>query len=733
VRLAAEDRSRSPPRGWIVTGLPGSLETHRSLDLWVRIDPAHTITLFTGKVELGQGLRWALTRIGADELDVTVERIRVETADTAHGLDEGTTAGSLSLEQSGRALRQAAAEARAHLLRLAAAELGARPEELRIDDGTVSVEGRSVTYWDLLGGRPFGLEATGLATPKAPGERRITGRPGHRPGLAAIVTGRTTYIQDLTLPNMLHGRIVRPPSPRSQLLSIDEGPAHALPGVIAVVRDGSFLGVTAEREEQAIAAAGALAAGARWSSEVVLPPARRLHDWLQAQPAREFLVVGGTAVEGAVPAIAEAPGAARTLRATYTRPYLLHGSIGPSAAVARWSGSSLEVWSATQGVFPLRAALAGALRIDESQIRVRHVEGAGCYGHNGADDVALDAALLAARADGRPVRVVYTREQEHTLEPFGPAAVVELQASLDGEGRLLDWNHDVWSNSHAGRPGRAPAGSSGLAAAWSLADPAREAEPAPTLHFHGGIHRNADPLYAVPGRRIVKHFVTERPLRTSSLRSLGAYVNVFALESFIDEVAASAGKDPVDYRLSYLEDERARAALRRAAELADWPGPGSDDFGHGLGIAFARYKNAMTYAAVAVELHVDDETAEIALDRVVVAADAGEVIDPSGLRNQLEGGVVQAASWTLREAVTFDESRITSSDWDAYPILSFSGIPPVEVELIDHPELPPLGAGEATQGPTAAAIANAVHAAIGVRVRDLPITPDRIRAAVSNL
>jgi len=713
-----------------MTGLPGSLARYPQLDLWVRIDPQETVTIFTGKVELGQGLRSALARIGAVELDLAIERIRVETADTAHGLDEGITAGSLSIEESGSALRQAAAEARECLLRRAADELGVHMDDLVVDDGTVSAAGRSTTYWELFGGRRFCAEATGRAAPKSPEERRLTRREGRRVDLAAIVTGRTTYIQDLRLPAMLHGRIVRPPRPRAVLVSVDDDRVRVLPGVVSVVRDGSFLGVTAEREEQAVAAAAELSASARWTGGAVLPPPGRLPEWLRAQPALEFLVVDGTAVNGPVPPIVEPAGADRTLRATYTRPYLLHGSIGPSAAAASWSGGKLEVWSATQGVFPLRAALAAALRIDKDTIRVRHVEGPGCYGHNGADDVALDAALLARGTEGRPVRVVNTREQEHTWEPFGPAAVVELQASLDANGQILDWNHDVWSNAHIGRPREGPAGMSALASAWSLEQPLKETAPQPSLVFHGGVHRNADPLYAVPNRRIVKHFVTERPLRTSALRSLGAYANVFALESFVDEVAEAAGIDPLDYRLSYLNDTRARAVLSCAAERIGWPGP-RDEFGHGAGIAFARYKNAMTYAAVAVELHVDDLTAEVRLDRVAVAADAGEVIDPNGLENQLEGGVVQSASWTLQEEVTFDATSVTSTDWASYPILSFPEIPSIEVELIDRPELPPLGAGEAAQGPTAAAIANAVQRAVGARVRDLPIKPDRIREAVA--
>ena len=310
--------------------------------------------------------------------------------------------------------------------------------------------------------------------------------------------------------------------------------------------------------------------------------------------------------------------------------------------------------------------------------------------------------------------------------------MIELQASLDAQGRLLDWNHDVWSNTHAGRPSAATPGTSGLAAAWSLADPLPPPVRKARLGYHTGIHRNADPLYAVPNRRVVKHFVANAPLRTSSLRALGAYANVFALESFVDELSEAVGIDAVEFRLSYLADERARDVVRLAADRIGWPGR-KHDFGHGVGIAFARYKNRMTYAAVGVELHVDDATAAVKLDRIVVVADSGEVIDPKGLANQLEGGAVQSASWTLKEEVTFDETRITSVDWETYPIITFPEVPRVDVELLDRPDLPPLGAGEATQGPTAAAIANAIHAAVGVRVRDLPITRERIRDAVAAL
>jgi nicotinate dehydrogenase subunit B len=698
--------------------------------MWVRIDPAETVTVFTGKTEQGQGLRSMLARIGADELDVSLERIRVETADTARGLDEGLTAGSTSTQESGAALRQAAAEARAQLLALAAVELGVSVEELRVDDGTISSGGGSITYWQLLAGEPFGENATGRVAPKPPEQHRVVGHEGRRVDLVGIVTGTTRYVQDVVLPGMLHGRVVRPPSRGAMLESVDDERARALPGVVCVVRDGSFLGVVAEREEQALAAAGALAASTRWTAGPPLPPPRSLAAWLRGQPEQAFLVVDGVGIQGDVPPVAEPEDAAQTIRATYTRPYVMHASIGPSAAVASWHGGSVEVWSSTQGVFPLRTALAEALRVEESVVRVRHVEGAGCYGHNCADDVALDAALLARAAGGRPVRVVLTREQEHTWEPYGPAAVVELQASLDSDGRLLDWNHDVWSNAHVGRASVAPPGTSALAAAWLLAEPLPPPQPKPRLLYHGGIHRNADPLYAVPNRRIVKHFVEGMPVRASSLRSLGAFANVFAIESFLDELAEAAAADPVEFRLAYLADERAREVLETAAGAL---AARSGEFGHGVGIAFAQYKNAQCYAAVAVELHVDDETAAIRLDRVLVAADAGEIVDPMGLVNQLEGGAVQAASWTLKEQVTWDGARITSSDWAGYPIATFPEVPEVEVVLLDRPGVAPVGAGEATQGPTAAAIANAVHDAVGVRLRDLPLTAERVRAAVAAL
>jgi CO/xanthine dehydrogenase Mo-binding subunit len=408
----------------------------------------------------------------------------------------------------------------------------------------------------------------------------------------------------------------------------------------------------------------------------------------------------------------------------------MHASIGPSAALAEVAGGLLTVWTHSQGVHLLRGALAQALGRSEGAIRVVHVEGPGSYGHNGADDAALDAALLAVRVPGRPVLLKWTREQEHALEPYGPAMVVKLEAALGRDGRILAWSHDVYGYTHMGRP--LPFGErSGLLAAWQRERPMPRASARPMLAYHAGIHRNADPLYAIPARRIVKHFVPDAPLRTSSLRSLGAYANVFAIESFMDELAHAAGIDPLELRLRHLEDERARRVLETAVERAGLAGGwGRPSEGRGRGLGFARYKNQKCYAAVVAEVRVGD-AGEIRVDRAVVAADAGQIIDPDGLANQLEGGVVQATSWTLAEEVRFDAAGVTSVDWKTYPILAFPEAPEVETHLVDRPGAPSLGAGEATQGPTPAAIANAVFHATGVRLRRIPFTAERVREAAA--
>jgi nicotinate dehydrogenase subunit B len=713
------------------TELSPSFELNPDLDTWVRVDDEETITVFTGKVELGQGIVSALARVAAEELDVDLARIRVATADTAHGPDEGITAGSMSMPHSGRALRQATAEARTHLLALAAAKLGAELSELLVEDGVVRApDGRTATYWELLGGGRFGVRVRGDVEPKRPERYRLVGRTGNASDIVGLVTGTARFVQDLAPSGVVHARILLPPSQSAVLEEIDEDHARSLPGLVALVRDGGFVGVVAEREEQAQRALEALRAGARWREEAVLPPRHAIAAWLLDQPTLDYLIVDGAPVEDPVPAHELPAAAAVTLEATFTRPYQMHASIGPSAALAEWRDGTLTVWTHSQAVPLLRTAIAQALGLDPANVHVTHVRGPGSYGHNGADDAAYEAALLAQAVPGRPILLKWTREDEHRFEPYAPPAVIQTSASLDANNRLLDWSLEAWGTTHNSRP--FPFGArTGFASAWRREPPTPRQPATPLLLPEAGIHRNATPIYRIPNKRIVKHFVAETPLRTSSTRSLGAFANVFAIESTIDDLAHAAGVDALAFRLAHLDDERARDVLVAAAERAGWAENQQQGFGRGSGIGFARYKNAAAYAAVIVAVTIDDLTAQIVVDHAVIAADAGQVVDPGGLENQLEGGLVQALSWTLKEAVDFDRFHVTSTDWDTYPILTFAEVPEIDTVLVDRPGAPYLGAGEATQGPTVAAVANAVRNALGVRLLDLPFTPERVREAVA--
>jgi nicotinate dehydrogenase subunit B len=706
--------------------LPRSLLQTPDLDAWVRFNGDGTVTLFTGKAELGQDIRTSIAVIGADELDVSLERVRVVLADTGQSPDEGYTVSSMSLETSGNAVRYAAAEARRIALSVAHEELEAPVERLTVTDGTIAdpVSGRHTTYWDLFAGKRFGCQVTGDAQPKSPEAYSIVGRPTHRLDLLDKVTGAAHFVHDLDLPGMVHGRVVRPPQYGARLASVDETAATQVPGVLRIVRDGSFLAVIAEREEQAVRAVEALRQEATWEPGPPLPDQEALFEHMLSQPDQAMLVVDGTPTDDPVPPIETPAGAAHTLRATYYRPYHMHASLGPSAAVAHLVDGKLTVWTHSQGVYPLRAGLAHVLGMREEDIRAIHVDGPGCYGHNGADDAALDAALLARALPGRPVSLKWMRADEHTWEPYGPATAIRMQGSLDADGRVIDWNHDVWGYPHSGRSG-AGGSTSGLLAAWHLAEPLDRPPARPGRWPQGGLYRNADPLYTFE-RRVVKHFVPHSPLRVSALRGLGSYANIFAIESFMDELAHAAGADPVEFRLRHLADERARAVIEAAVDRA-----GDRPRGLGRGIAFAQYKNRQSYVTVVVDLSVDRESGHIHLERAVIAADVGQIVNPDGLSNQLCGALTQSASWTLLEQVTFDRHGITSADWRTYPILRLDDAPQIETVLLDRPGHPFLGVGEGAQGPGAAAIANAVYDAAGIRLRRIPFTPERVKAALS--
>jgi nicotinate dehydrogenase subunit B len=711
--------------------LPAPLRMNAALDRWIAINENETLTIRSGKAELGQGIKTALTLIAAEELDVAPSRIRLETADTRTSPNEFVTAGSMSIETSGAAVRQACAQARHILVAKAAQALGVEAGSLTVEDGEITGPGanRSVSFWELMAGESFGIELVQMVSEKSPELYRYVGTGMTRVDLPAKVRGDASFVHDLERPAMLHARMVRGPGLNYALAVIDEEAIRELRGVQAVVRDGDFVAVVAGREEDAVRAAERAQAHVQWRRTRALP-SEPLHDYLKASETEALLIVDGAPSEDPVPADDLPPGVENVLRATYKRPYHMHASLGPSAAMALVEDEHLMLWSQSQGVELLKLSVAQALRMPGSNIDAVHVEGAGCYGHNGADDVAMDAALVAKHLPGKAVLMKWTRRDEHLYEPYAPAMRLELGAALDADGRISHWSHDVWSFTHGGRP-RPGSEAVGLIAAWQMADPHPRPEPRPARGAHVGIHRNADPLYAFPNRRVVKRFVKDSPLRTSSTRGLGAYGNVFAIESFMDEMAHLAGADPAEFRLAHLTDARAKAVIEKVMEVAGARTEVSRPWRLGRGLAFAQYKNRQTYAAIVVELRVHEQSAKIELLRTWIAADAGRVIDPDGLANQLEGGFVQAASWTLKEGVRFDADGVTSVDWESYPILRFDEVPEVETVLIDRPKERALGAGEATQGPSGAAIANALFDATGIRVREIPLTPDRIREAAA--
>jgi nicotinate dehydrogenase subunit B len=704
--------------------LPADLQSNKRLDSWLRINPDGPVEVFTGKVELGQGNTTALAQITAEELDVAFGRIRMRPTDTAHSPDESYTAGSASIEVGGGALRYAAADARATLLEMAAAKLGVPVGGLTVDDGVIggSAGAGRVTYWELASAGLLARDARSDIPLKSNSQRRIIGTSVPRIDIPAKVTGGEAYVQDMRLPGMLFGRVARPPSYGAQLTAFDASSVKAMPGVVTVVRDGRFLGVVARREEQAIAARAVLQRAVVWKMSEELPDEAHIADFHRNSADAKV-----TTVSSRSPSTPAAP-AARTLNATYSKPYLAHASIGPSCAVAAVDNGILTVWSHTQGPYQLRTDLAAVTGLSLDKVRVIHAQGSGCYGHNGADDAALDAALLSRAVDGAPVKVQWMRDDEFAWEPFGSAMSIDIQAGVAADGAIVDWQCDFWSNSFNMRPGLA--GGVNLLAAWDLAQPFQHSPPGEIPLPSGGADRNAVPYYDFPSQRITEHFLPTMPIRVSSLRSLGAFGNVFAIESFMDELAEIAGADPVEYRLRHLTDERAKAVIRSVAERTNWQKGARGDRARGRGISFLRYETVKTYVALIADILVDQKSNTIHVERITAAVDSGLIITPNGISNQIEGAIIQGTSWALKETVRFDRRRITSRDWASYPILTFLELPELDIVLLDHPELPPLGAGEAAFPPVPAAIANAFFNATGKRLRGLPFDRERIRAAL---
>jgi len=698
-------------------GLPASLSNTPYLDAWIRIDAKGDVTVFTGKAELGQGIRTALTQIAAEELEVPPASITLVTADTGRTPNEGYTAGSHSVQDSGLAIRHAAAQARDLLIAAAAKRWNVDAGTLKARSGLiVGEDGHSAKYGELVSDELLHVTAQPRPRLKDPAAFTVMGTPMKRVDIPAKVTGGAAYVQDLRLPNMVHARVVRPPSPAARLLDVNGTVVEKLPGVLKLVRDGNFLAVIAQGEFQAVQAMRQLAAAARWQEQPTLPAKRDLASVITSLPAQDLVVVDEKG----------APAKGRAFEARFTRPYQCHASVGPSCAVGLFENDVLTVWTHTQGVYPDRAAIAEMLKLPQDKVRCIHMEGSGCYGHNGADDAAADAALLARALPGKSVRVQWMREHEHAWEPYGPAMATKVRASLDETGMISGWEYELWSNAHATRPG--PAGS--LLAARHLEQPFALPAPVGRVSPEGSGDRNAVPLYSFPNKRAVWHFLKDMPVRVSALRALGAYMNVFSIESFMDELAQAAGADPVAFRLRHMQDPRAREVIETAARNFGWSQKKMPR-GHGRGFAFARYKNLAAYCALAVEVEVEPDSGRVRMTRAVAAVDSGEIVNPDGIRNQIEGGILQSMSWTLYEAVTFDDTRITSIDWSTYPILRFPYVPDsVEVHVIPRPGAPFLGTGEAAQGPAAAAVANAIANATGKRLRDLPFTRERVHAAV---
>jgi nicotinate dehydrogenase subunit B len=700
-----------------VSPLPADLAANPVLARWLDFSRDGEVTIRTGKVEYGQGIWTALAQVAAEELQVTLARVRVAAVSTSTSPNEGVTAGSLSVQDSGSALRQACAQARDLLLDAAARRLGVAHEALSVVDGQIRTAGgpAGLSYWALAQPGMLDRPADGTALSRPPREWSVAGRSAPRLDFPDKVTGRPRFLHDIVMAGMVYGQVVRPPARAAELTGLAD---LELGREIVLVRDGSFLGVVAETDRAARLAAGRVARAARWRTTPSLPDADDLRAFLLSAPSQEETVVDQPAADAAGTA-------ARMLTAEFTRPFIAHASLAPSCAIARWEGGSVTVWSHSQGVFLLRDAIAAGLGLDAAQVTVHYVEGAGVYGQNGADDTAMDAVLLARAVPGRAVRVQWTREDEMCWSPLGPAMLARLSAGLGADGRIVTWRQDVWSNGFMGRP--TMGGDPRLLALTHLAG-GRPMPPAPDLQPANwmGASRNAVPGYDIAGVQVTRHRLLDMPIRTSSLRALGAHLNVFAIESFMDELADAAGADPVGFRLAHLTDPRARQVLTQVAGMAGWNTRARRD-GTGYGVGVARYSGVAGYCAAVAEITADTD---IRVRRLWLAVDVGRVINPDGVINQVEGGAVQSASWTLRERVRFNRDRITSAGWDSYPILRFTQTPEVVVRVMDAPGEAEVGAGEIAQGPVAGAIGNAVADAVGVRVRDLPLTRETVARAI---
>jgi nicotinate dehydrogenase subunit B len=703
-----------PPLAW-----PGQVSVdsaEQEIDAWLAISADGTVIAHCGKVELGTGVRTAFTQLIAEELDVPVGRVSMIMGDTDLCPDQGPTVGSASLLRGGPQVRLAAAAARASLLKSASDALQVGVEQLTVRSGVVKApDGRKIAYEQLIHRGRFHRRIRGDAALKAPESFTHIGASEPRIELPAKILGNHDYIHNLHLPGMMHGRVIRPPNATAVATSVDEAPLRGLSDV-CVLRKGGFVGVVAQHEEVAIRAARQLKV--EWTFTRALPAMSQMVDALRQNPSDPVSLVNVGNVDAAL------AHAGSTLAAEYRVPHQMHASIGPSCAIADVRTDRATLWSPTQSSFLTRDSVAALLGMDAHRVRLIWTEGSGCYGHNGADDCTADAALLSQLA-GQPVRVQWMRHDEHGNEPKGAAMVMAVRAGLDSKARIVAWDYAVWSPSHNGRP--TPTGYN-LLAGLQLG--------VTGTAFAFGAERNARCSYEFPNNRTTLHQLRSSPtLRVSSLRGLGSPQNTFANESFMDELAARAKADPIAYRINHLKDPRAIAVLTAVAGLARWDTRASPQTGggsSGRGVAFVHYDNAGAYVAVIVHVQLDRASGQVHVPYVAVAHDCGLIVNPDGVRNQIEGNVIQALSRALLEEVQFDVNGVTSLDWNSYPILTFRDVPQeIAITLLNRPDQPMVGAGEATSAPIAAALANAIFDASGVRIRNVPFSAERLRGKFS--
>ena len=690
------------------------------VDGFLAIDANGRVTVYSGKVDLGTGIQTAMAQIAAEELSVPLDHITVIQGDTALTPDQGITWGSLSIQNGGMQIRQAAATARAALATEGAAKLGVDKDAVIVKDGIVvpKTGGKGVAYAQLVGGKDFRLTVDAKAPLKDPKDYTIVGRPIARIDIPDKVNGRFTYMQDFRRKGMLHARVVRPRAMKASLLSWNDFDCRKIPGYIGVVKRGNFLAVLGRTEWAAIAASRTIET--KWSDWAGLPEQAKLWEYVRGTKLvkdEDFQKVGDA--DEAL----KAPNA-KLLKATYDFAIHTHGSIGPSCAVAEYVDGKITCWSASQQTHLLRKQIAMMLGMKQEDVRCIYIEGAGCYGRNGHEDAAADACLIAKETEV-PVRVQWMREDEHGWDPKGPPTLLDFHAALDAQGNVVGWQSEVFI----------PDRPKDLVVALLPA----ELAGLPTDPSHpGNIQASLGIPYTFPNIRATAHWLAETPFRPSWIRTPGRMQNTFGNESFIDEICAASGADPFDFRLKHLNDPRGAELLKALAELAAWKPLGvrsavNGDVARGRGVAYTKYELVRTYVGTVADVEVNLKTGAIRVSKFYVAHDCGQIINPDGLRNQIEGNVVQTVSRTLLEELKFDRSRVTSVDWASYPILRFPDVPDVAIKLIDRPNEKPWGAGEPTAVLVSAAIANAVFNATGVRMRSVPFTPEKVQAALKTV